>query len=65
MVFWILTPHKIEAAHANNQSDFLPDDIMYAIQSATTKIATDKVCLDNLQKQYPSYHRYEISVGEL
>ena len=64
-VFWILTPNKIEAAHADNQSDFLADDIMYAIQSATTKIATDKICLDNLQKQYPSYHRYEISVGKL
>jgi hypothetical protein len=64
-VFWILTPNIIEAMHADNQSDFLADDIMYAIQSATTKIATDSICLNNLQKQYPSYHRYEISVGKL
>lgn len=64
MIFWILTPHKIEA-HEHNLSDFIVDDIMYAIQLAETKIATDKVCLENLQRQYSSYHRYEISVGKL
>jgi hypothetical protein len=64
MTFWILTPHKIEA-HEHNLSDFLADDIIGAIKLASTKIATDKVCLENLQRQYPSYHRYEIRIGKL
>jgi hypothetical protein len=64
MVFWILTPHKIEA-HSSNLSDFIADDLLCSIQLSSTKIATDKICLENLQKQYPSYHRYEISIGKL
>ena len=64
MVFYILTPNKIEA-HEYDLSLFLADDIMYAIQLESTKIAVDKVCLEELQKEFPTYHRYEIKIGKL
>jgi hypothetical protein len=64
MVFYLLTPHKIEAFE-HNLSDFLADDVMQTIQLESTKIATDLACLQNLQKEYPSYYGYEIKVGKL
>jgi hypothetical protein len=64
MVFYILTPYKIEAFE-HSLSDFLADDIFQTIQLESTKIATDKVCLQNLQKEYPSYYIYEIKVGKM
>ena len=64
MVFYILTPHKIEAFE-HCLKDFLADDVLFTIQLDGTKIATDERCLENLQKEYPSYHRYEIKVGKL
>jgi hypothetical protein len=64
MVFYILIPHRIEAFE-NYLSDFLADDILCAIQDSTSKIATDTVCLANLQEEYPNYYKYEIRVGKL
>jgi len=64
MVFYLLTPHKIEAFEYN-LLDFLADDIQLTIQLEDTKIAIDEVCLQNLQQQYPLYHRYEIKVGKI
>jgi hypothetical protein len=64
MVFYILIPHRIEAFE-NCLSDFLADDILFAIQDSTSKIATDDICLANLQKEYPNYYKYEIRVGKL
>ena len=64
LVFYILTPFKIEA-HEYGLSDFVADDLLQAIQSSSTLIATDQMCLDNLEKAYPTYHRYQIKVGKL
>lgn len=64
IVFYILTPHKIEA-HEHSLSDFIADDISFAIQQQGTKIATDETCFDNLKKAYPTYHRYVIRVGKV
>jgi len=63
MVFYILTPYKIEA-HEQRLRDFLADDLLFAIQAAETKIATDEKCLAVLEKAYPRYHKYEIKVGK-
>jgi hypothetical protein len=64
MTFYILTPHKIEAVN-DNLSDFIADDLMLAIQKASTKIATDRFYLEVLQREYPTYHKYEIKIGEI
>ena len=61
MVFYILTPHKIEALDSCLH-DFLADDITACIQLESTKIATDEVCLKHLQNEYPSYNTYKIKV---
>jgi len=63
MVFYILTPYKIEA-HEHSLRDFLADDLLFAIQAGETKIATDEECLSNLEKAYPKYHKYEVRVGK-
>jgi hypothetical protein len=63
MVFYILTPHKIEA-HENSLREFLADDLLFAIQAGETKIATDEECLSHLEKAYPKYYRYEVRVGK-
>ena len=63
MVFYILTPYKIEA-HEHRQPDFLADDLLCAIQAGETKIATDEECLAVLEKAYPKYHKYEIKIGK-
>jgi len=64
MVFYILTPYKIEAFE-HHLPDFLADDVKFTIELEGTKIATDEACLENLQKEYPSYYRYEIKVGKI
>lgn len=61
MVFYILTPYKIDA-HEHDLSDFLADDLLAVIERADTKIATSEDHLELLQKAYPNYHRYEIKV---
>lgn len=63
-VFYILTPFKIEA-HEHGLSDFIADDLLDAIQSASTVIATDQRCLLDLEKAYPKHHKYKIKVGRL
>jgi hypothetical protein len=63
MRFYILSPHKIEA-HEHALADFIAEDLMYAIQSAHTKIAVDEEHMRVLEKAYPSYHRYEVIVGK-
>ena len=64
MVFYILTPYKIDA-HEHKLRDFLADDLLEAIQLAETKIATDEECLDELQKAYPKYHKYKVILGKV
>ena len=64
MVFYILAPHRIEAIE-HGLVDFLADDVMFAIQSAEVKIATDTLSLDNLNKAYPTYYQYKIKVDKL
>lgn len=64
MVFYILTPYKIEA-HENCLCDFLADDLMAVIEQADTKIATSQEHLCALQKAYPDYNKYEIKVGKI
>lgn len=64
MVFFILTPHKIESLE-HNLPDFLADDVVLTIQLEVTKIATDEICLENLQKQYPTYYKYKINIGKV
>lgn len=64
MSFWILSPYTIEA-HRYNISDFLPDDILVAIQNDRVKIATTDDLLKKLSAEYPNYHKYEITVGKL
>jgi hypothetical protein len=63
MVFFILSPYKIEALE-HQLTDFLADDVVHTIQLELTKIATDDTCLKNLEKQYPTYHKYKITVGK-
>jgi hypothetical protein len=63
MVFYLLTPRKIEA-HEYQLYDFLADDLLYLIQSPSTKIATDKKSLDHLKEQYPRYHKYKVEIGK-
>jgi hypothetical protein len=60
--FYILSPYKIEA-HEHQLQDFIADDLMYAIQSADTKIAVDDDHLSVMEKAYPKYHKYEVIVG--
>lgn len=64
MVFYILSPYKIEA-YENQLSDFLPDDLLLAIQTGETKIATDADSFAFLQKAYPKYHKYKVLLGKL
>lgn len=61
MVFYILCPRKIEAQEHCLQ-DFIADDLLIAIQSKDSKIATDEEGFMALSKEYPSYYRYEIVV---
>ena len=61
MIFWILTPHKIEA-YEKNLSDFYADDLFLAIQSVDAKIATTQECLTYLEQAYPKYHKYKVQV---
>ena len=63
MIFYILTPYKIEA-HEHELKDFLADDLLFAIQAGDTKIAIDEDHLSILAKAYPKYHKYEITVGK-
>jgi len=62
LTFYILTPFKIEA-HEYGLSDFIADDLLCAIQSASALIATDQRCLADLEKAYPKHHKYLIKVG--
>lgn len=64
MRFYILTPHKIEA-HDSCLTEFVADDLMFAIQSSHSKIATNKKNLEMLEKVYPGYYRYEVVIGKL
>jgi hypothetical protein len=64
MVFYILTPYKIEA-HEHQLCDFLADDLLSIIEQADTKIATNLENLCALQKVYPNYNKYEIKVGKI
>jgi len=64
MVFYILTPNKITEFDCS-QEDFLPDAIMYALQSANNKIATNEQSFAALQEAYPSFHQYRIQVGQV
>lgn len=64
MVFYIITPYKIEAFE-HNLPDFLADDVKFTIELDGVKIATDELCLKNLQKEYPSYYQYKINVGKI
>jgi hypothetical protein len=64
ITFYILSPLKIEA-YEHNQLDFIADDVMYAIQMKDTKIATDRISLENLKKEYPNYNKYEVKVGKI
>ena len=64
MIFYILTPHRIEA-HERSLSEFLADDLLFAIQAGETKIATDEECLYHLEKAYPKYYKYEVRVGRV
>jgi len=61
MVFYILTPYKIEA-YEHQLSDFIADDLLSAIESAEAKIATSDVHLCALQKAYPNYIKYIVRV---
>lgn len=61
MVFYILSPYRIEAQESCLQ-DFIADDLLMAIQSIDSKIATDKEGYATLCKAYPSYYKYEIVV---
>lgn len=63
MVFYILTPYKIEA-YEHELKDFLADDLLFAIQARDTKIAVDEDNLAALVKVYPKYYKYEIIVGK-
>lgn len=62
MVFYILTPHKIQA-YEDKLSDFIADDLSFAIEQFDTKIATNQEHLSILKKSYPHYHNYEVKVG--
>lgn len=62
MRFYILSPYKIDA-HERELQDFICDDLMYALQSADTKIAVDDEHLKVMEKVYPKYHKYEVIVG--
>ncbi len=64
MVFYILTPYKIEA-HEHQLTDFLADDLLLIIEQANTKIATSVEHLNTLQKVYPNYNKYEVKVGKI
>jgi len=61
MVFHILTPYKIDA-YEHQLSDFIADDLLSAIESAETKIATSDAHLCVLQKAYPNYIKYTVRV---
>lgn len=61
MVFYILSPYKIEAQESCLQ-DFIADDLLMAIQSKDSKIATDEEGYVALCEAYPSYYKYEIAV---
>jgi hypothetical protein len=62
--FYILTPYKIDAFD-NHLPEFIADDLMYAIQAGQTKIATDEKILEQMEKEYPHYHMYEVTIGKL
>jgi hypothetical protein len=64
MVFYILTPHRIEA-HEYCLTDFLADDVVLMIQSSGSKIATDEVSFENLRKAYPTYYNYQVKVDKV
>jgi hypothetical protein len=62
--FHILTLHKIEA-YDDDLSDFLAEDIELALQINTTRIANDDFGFENLKREYPNYHHYEIIIRKL
>lgn len=63
MVFYILTPHKIQA-YEHNLDEFIADDLLEVIPNANTKIATDVDNLCALRKAYPTYRWYEVHIKE-
>ena len=65
MIFYILTPYKIEAYTYGLQGDFLADDLLAVIQAEDTKIVSNKDDLSILERSYPKFHKYEIKIGKL
>lgn len=62
MCFYILSPFRIEA-YENNQDDFIADDLIFAIQSRDTFIATSNEQLSLLEEVYPQHHVYTVKIG--
>lgn len=64
MCFYILSPFRIEA-YENKQDDFIADDLLFAVQSRDTVLATSNEQLSLLIEAYPKHHVYRVKIGKI
>jgi hypothetical protein len=62
MVVYILSPEKIDSIE-NHLPDFIVDDLIIAIKSSKTKIASSFDRFISLQNEFPKYYKYQVQVG--
>lgn len=60
----LFTKYKIESI-MDNDSEFLSDDLVQAMQSSNSFIATNKEMCDIFKDKYPHFYKYEVKVKRL
>lgn len=64
MIFYVFVPDEINALK-HSESDFISDDLLFAIQSQQSKIATTPEMFDVFCRDYPEYYRYAVKVRKI